>query len=92
VDAAREDAVLDCGENADGANEVLVDRVVMIHVELHHGDDLSKVRNEAAEHTASFMRLSVVSGSWLSVSMARKSALAGGLVAHRHDRCGRDCA
>ena len=41
---------LDLGEHADRADEVLVDRVVMVHVELHHRDDAAEIRDEAAEH------------------------------------------
>ncbi len=43
-------AALDLGEHADAAQQMLVDRVVMIHVELHHRDDAAEIRNEAAEH------------------------------------------
>ena len=43
-------AALDAGEHADRLNEVLVDRVVMIHVELHHRDDAAEFRDELAEH------------------------------------------
>ena len=38
------------GESADRAQQMLVDRVVMIHVELHHRDDAAEIRNEAPEH------------------------------------------
>jgi hypothetical protein len=41
---------LDLGEHADRADQVLVDRVVVVHVELHHRHDLAEVRHEAAEH------------------------------------------
>ncbi|MCY1238641.1 hypothetical protein D9M72_513930 [compost metagenome] len=44
------DAAFDAREHVDGAQQVLVDRIVMIHVELHHRDDLAEIRNEAAEH------------------------------------------
>ena len=37
-------------QDADGADQVLVHRVVMIHVELHHRDDLAEGRDEAAQH------------------------------------------
>ena len=43
-------AALDLGEDADRADQVLVDRVVVVHVELHHRDDLAEVGHEAAEH------------------------------------------
>jgi hypothetical protein len=43
-------AALDLGELADRAEEMLVDRVVMIHVELHHRDDAAEIRHEASEH------------------------------------------
>jgi hypothetical protein len=36
-------------KHRNGADQVLVDRVVMIHVELHHRDDLAEFRNEAAQ-------------------------------------------
>ena len=37
-------------EHADGAEQVLVHRIVVVHVELHHRDDLAEVGDEAAEH------------------------------------------
>ena len=43
-------AALDLGEHADAAQQMLVHRVVVIHVELHHRDDLAEGRHEAAEH------------------------------------------
>ena len=43
-------AALDLGDDADGADQMLVQRVVVIHVELHHGDDAPEVGNEPAEH------------------------------------------
>ena len=41
---------VDLGEHADRAEEMLVDRVVVVHVELHHRDDAAEIRDEAAEH------------------------------------------
>ena len=46
LDAAR----VDFSERADGADEMLVDGVVMIHVELHHRDDAAEIGNEPAEN------------------------------------------
>ena len=46
----RELAALDLRQNADGADQMLVHRIVMIHVELHHRHDAAELRNEAAEH------------------------------------------
>ena len=43
-------AALDAGEHADRLDEVLVDRIVMIHVELHHRDDAAEIGDELAEH------------------------------------------
>ena len=43
-------AALDVGQHADGAQQVLVDRVVVVHVELHHRDDAAELGDEAAEH------------------------------------------
>ena len=37
-------------EHADGADQVLVHRVVVVHVELHHRHDPAELRHEAAEH------------------------------------------
>ena len=45
-----EPARLDRAEHSDGAQEMLVDRVMMIHRELHHPDDAPEIGNEAAEH------------------------------------------
>ena len=44
----------DRAEFADGANEMLIDRVVMVHRELHHADDAAEIGDEPAEH-ASFV-------------------------------------
>ena len=43
-------AVLDVGQHADGADQMLVHREVVVHVELHHGHDLAELGHEAAEH------------------------------------------
>ncbi len=40
----------DRGEDAERAQGVLVHRVVVVHVELHHRHDLAEVGDEAAEH------------------------------------------
>ena len=36
--------------DADRADQVLVHRIMVVHVELHHRDDLAEVGDEAAEH------------------------------------------
>ena len=41
---------LDRGEQADGPDRMLVDGIMMVHVELHLRDDAAEVGNEAAEH------------------------------------------
>ena len=41
---------LDVGQHADGADQMLVDREAMVHVELHHRHDAAEVGNETAEH------------------------------------------
>ena len=41
---------LDARQEADGADQVLVHREVVIHVELHHRHDAPEIRDEAAEH------------------------------------------
>ena len=48
--ASAELAALDRREHADGADQVLVHRVVVVHVELHHRHHPAEVRDEAAEH------------------------------------------
>ena len=40
---------LDTGEEADGADQVLVHGEVMVHIELHQRHDAAEFRNEAAE-------------------------------------------
>ena len=40
----------DAGQRADRADQMLVHRVVVVHVELHHRDDLAEVGDEATEH------------------------------------------
>ena len=44
-------AALDVLKDADAAEQVLVHRVVMIHIELHHRDDLAEGADELSEHT-----------------------------------------
>ena len=41
---------LDVGKDADAAQQMLVHRVVVIHVELHHRDDTAEGAHEVAEH------------------------------------------
>ena len=41
---------VDLGERADAAHQVLVHRVVVVHVELHHRHDAPEIGDEAAEH------------------------------------------
>ena len=43
-------ATLDLGEKADGPQRMLVDGVMMIHIELHHRHDAAELVDEAAEH------------------------------------------
>ena len=43
-------AALDLGDNADGADQMLIQREVMIHVELHHRHDAPEIGDEPAEH------------------------------------------
>ena len=43
-------AGLDVGEHADAAQEMLVHRVVVVHVELHHRHDAAEGGHEAPEH------------------------------------------
>ena len=38
------------GEMADGADQMLVHRVMVVHVELHHRHDPPEIRHEPAEH------------------------------------------
>ena len=41
---------LDIGQHADTAEQVLVHRVVVVHVELHHRDDAAEGGHELAQH------------------------------------------
>ena len=43
-------AALDRGDIAHGADQMLVHRVVVIHVELHQADGMSEGWHEAAQH------------------------------------------
>ena len=45
-------ALFDFRQNADRAQQVLVHRIVVIHVELHQGDDAAKLRHETAQHSS----------------------------------------
>ena len=40
------------GKMADNAQQMFIDREVMIHVELHQRDDAAEIRDEAAEHAS----------------------------------------
>jgi hypothetical protein len=40
----------DFGQDADAAQQMLIHRVVMIHIELHHRHDAPEIGDEAAEH------------------------------------------
>ena len=42
-------AALDFGQDTDGAQQVLIHRVVVVHVELHVSDDLAEIRDKTAE-------------------------------------------
>ena len=46
----RAPARFDRAQFADGADEMLVDGVVVIHRELHHADDTAEIGDEPAEH------------------------------------------
>ncbi len=46
----REPSRLDGAQFADGADEMFIDRVVMVHRELHHADDAAEIGDEPAEH------------------------------------------
>ena len=46
----RQPSRFDRAEFADGANEMFIDRVVMVHRELHHPDDAAEIGDEPAEH------------------------------------------
>ena len=45
-------ATLDLVENADNLDGVLIDGIAVIHVELHHRDDLAEIGEKTAKHTA----------------------------------------
>jgi hypothetical protein len=47
---AGEPSPLDAGEEADSPDQMLVNREVVIHVELHHRHHAAEIGNEAAEH------------------------------------------
>src|SRR6185312_17446085 len=43
-------AALDCGKQPDRPDRMLVDGIMVVHVELHLRDDAAEVGHEAAEH------------------------------------------
>src|SRR4051794_2839121 len=55
-DAGRERMVvpelppIDRREHSNGPDQMLIDRIMVIHVELHHRDDAAEIGNEAAEN------------------------------------------
>ncbi len=46
----RQPTGFDRAKFADGANEMLIDRVMVVHRELHHADDAAEIGDESAEH------------------------------------------
>ncbi len=42
--------VLDFRHDLNAAQQMFVHRIMVIHVELHHRDDLAKIRDEFAQH------------------------------------------
>ena len=44
-------AALDRGDVAERPQQMLVDRIVMIHIELHHRHDAAELRHKPAENT-----------------------------------------
>ena len=44
-------ALLDLGQQANGAQQMFICRVVMIHIELHHRHNTPEIRHKAAQHT-----------------------------------------
>ena len=43
-----ETAIGDLGHHPDGADQMLIHRIVVVHVELHQGDDLAELGHELA--------------------------------------------
>ena len=91
--SAAERAALDLGQHADRADQMLIDRIVMIHVELHHRDDLAEFGNEAAEHAR------LVHAAQGRLGIARSRSACGGTGHWLRVRCAdllvdgaRDCA
>ena len=70
-------AALDVLEEADAADQMLVDGVVMIHVELHHRDDPAEGADEVAEHAGLVHRRSTIS-ALSDVRISMNSRLASG--------------
>ena len=68
----------DRAEFADGANEMLIDRVVVVHGELHHADDAAEFRDEPAEHAGFVHCRSTISGALRDVRISRNSRFASG--------------
>jgi hypothetical protein len=64
------------GQHIDAAQQMLVDRIVVIHVELHHRDDLAELRDEAAEHAGLVHPPQDQFGSRFEVSIDMNSRLA----------------
>ena len=60
------------------AQQMLVHRVVVVHVELHHRDDAAEVRHEAAEHAGLVHPPQHHLGDRCEVRISRNSRLASG--------------
>ena len=65
------------------ADQVLVHRVVVVHVELHHRDDLAEIGDEAAEHAGLVHVPEHGSACSASQRISRNSRFASGVVLQR---------
>ena len=75
-------AALDLGHIADGADQMLVHRVVVVHVELHQRDELAEFRHEAAQHAGLVHQPQGAFGIVVRGQHLQEDAVGLGIAAH----------
>ena len=82
-------AALDAGNIADGADQMLVHRVVVVHVELHQRHGMAEFRHEAAQHAGLVHPAQSAFGIAARGQNFQKQPVGIRIVAQSHRRSGR---
>ena len=85
-------AAFDLRQGADALDDVLVDRVVVIDVELHHRDDGFEFRDEGRQHAQLVHPAQAAFGVAVLQQQIEEDALRFGVARASRRRSGRDCA